>query len=439
MIHAIALLAAGLIAPLEQLDRPLAGGERQTHTVVLRAGDALRGTAEQRGIDLVVTVRRPDGVVVLEVDSPNGIDGPEPIAIVARAAGTYAVEVSALEPQAAPGRYDLRLEGPRPATRMDHDVAKALDLHIRAFAARNEALNLMGQALYRRSSARYDEAERGARQALAFRERVLGPGHYDVASTHQLLGLVYDEIGDYARGERHFARALQILEGLLGPGHPGLLTTQSDLGYLHLQTGDYAGAEALFTRALARREEMYGPQSELLAGLGGLTEALLKQGQLDRAETVARRVLSIREAAKQPSASSHYWLGLVLLARKRTDEAEAACGQARSQAESRRGSGQTALASALLCLGQVRVAAGDPRAGAPLLAEAVRIREAAYGPEHPSLAEALTAQGEGLARSGETRRAREVLRRALRIRERRLRPAHPAVAETRTVLAGLDK
>jgi tetratricopeptide (TPR) repeat protein len=440
LIPTIVVLLAGLATALERKDVPLAGGARQAHTVVLRSGDALRGSVEQRGIDVVVTVRRPGGGVVLEVDSPNGTEGPEPIAIVARAAGTYAIEVSALEPDAAPGHYDLRLDGPRPATPGDREVAEALDLHLRAFTVRNEALALMGQALYRRSSARYAEAERGAQRALALRERVLGPGHYDVAATHQVLGLVYDELGDYARGERHFARALQILEGLLGPGHPGLLTTQSDLGYLRLATGDYAGAETLFTRALTRREEIYGRESErLLAGLGGLAEALLKQGQPGRAEAVARRVLSIGEAVKRPSAGSHTSLGLILIAQGRASEAEAACQQARTAAESSRPAGRTSLASALLCLGQARAAAGDPAGAEPLLAESVRIREAAYGPDHPTLAEALTAQGRLLALRGEARQARDVLSRALRIRERRLGPAHPAVAETREALSGLDK
>lgn len=437
LIAPIAFVLAGVAAPIEWKDVALAGGGKQAHEVVLRTGDALLGRVEQRGIDVVVTVRRPDGSVALEVDSPNGTDGPEPIALVAGAAGSYAVEVSALSKDAQAGRYDFRVEAPRSATRADRDVAEALDVHIRAFAARNEALALMAQALHRQSSARYDDAERWASRALALRERTLGPDHYDVSATHLVLGLVYDEVGDYARGERHFERALAILEKLLPPGDPGLLTPQSDLAYLRLATGDYAGAEKLFASALARREELFGGQSErLLAGLGGLTEALLKQGQLDRAEAVARRVLSIRDAVKQPSPGSHTSLGLVLLAQGRTAEAEAACGQARSAAEAIHNSGRTTLASALLCLGRARQAAGDLPGAGSLLAEAVRIREAAYGPDHPSLAEALTAQGFVLVQRGETKRGRDVLRRSLRIRERRLGPAHPACAETRAALGG---
>jgi len=443
---AVALLLSGPVAahpgspPVELNDIPLAGGGRQTHEVVLRSGDALRGTVDQQGIDVVVKVRRPDGGVALEVDSPNGTEGPEPVALIATTAGTYVVEVSALDANAPAGRYHLRLEAPRAATRADREAAEALALHIRAFTARNEALALMGQARYEPSAARYAEAENWARRALELRERTLGAEHYDVAATLQVLGLVADEIGDYAEGERHFARAYRILERLLGPGHPGLLTTQSDLGYLRLATGDYAGAEALFTGALSRHEELYGRESErLLAGLGGLTEALLKQGQLERAETVARRVLAIREAVRQPSPVSLTSLGLVVLARGRTAEAEAACGQARAAAEARRDSGSTQLASSLLCLGRARHAAGDAAGAAPLLAEGVQIREAAYGPDHPSLAEALAAHGQALAAQGAAKPALARFQRALAIQQRRLGSSHPATRETAEALRALDK
>src|SRR5206468_8336817 len=54
---------------------------------------------------------------LLEVDSPNGANGPEPVLFVVPAAGTYRIEVVSLEPGAAPGRYlvTLRTKGPAPA------------------------------------------------------------------------------------------------------------------------------------------------------------------------------------------------------------------------------------------------------------------------------------------------------------------------------------
>jgi len=67
-----------------------------THTstrVPLRAGQALHVVAQQLGVDLVVTVSAPDGAPIVEMDSPNGANGPESVWIMAAADGEYAIRV----------------------------------------------------------------------------------------------------------------------------------------------------------------------------------------------------------------------------------------------------------------------------------------------------------------------------------------------------------
>src|SRR6185503_2089946 len=114
-----------------------------------------------------------------------------------------------------------------------------------------------------------------------------------------------------------------------------------------------------------------------------------------------RRGLDIREKSMPGSPSVAFnqtRLGSILLARGRADDAEAACGRARTALESRPESSRTLLASSLLCLGEARLAAGDLEAAGPLLGQALRIREAAAGPDHPWVAEALTARARLLHR-----------------------------------------
>jgi hypothetical protein len=41
---------------------------------------------EQKGIDVAVTLFAPNGQKLAEVDSPNGTQGPEPVAWIAQAA-----------------------------------------------------------------------------------------------------------------------------------------------------------------------------------------------------------------------------------------------------------------------------------------------------------------------------------------------------------------
>lgn len=90
--------------------RDLKGGEAHNFQASLEAGQVLRAVFTQRGIDIVVRVFAPDGRQLLEVDTPNGAQGPEAVTVTAAAAGAYRFEVRALEATAAAGRYEAKIE-----------------------------------------------------------------------------------------------------------------------------------------------------------------------------------------------------------------------------------------------------------------------------------------------------------------------------------------
>lgn len=92
------------------IERELSAGEIHTYQVFLEAGQYLRAVVTQLGIDVIVTVIGPDGQKISEVDSPNGANGPEPVALAAKATGPHHIEVRALNKDARPGRYDVKLE-----------------------------------------------------------------------------------------------------------------------------------------------------------------------------------------------------------------------------------------------------------------------------------------------------------------------------------------
>ena len=92
------------------IERAIAATDTHYYRVTLKAGEFLRALVDQRGIDLIIIVYSPDGQKILEVDSPNGIQGPEPIAVKAETSGSYRIEVRALEKNVPPGRYEVRIE-----------------------------------------------------------------------------------------------------------------------------------------------------------------------------------------------------------------------------------------------------------------------------------------------------------------------------------------
>src|SRR5437016_4803843 len=97
------------------VERQLAGGQSHSYRVVLTAGQYLHVIVIQHGIDVVVKLFAPDGKQLIEVDSPNGTEGPEPVFAIARASGAYLLEVRSLEKDAAAGRYEVKIEELRTA------------------------------------------------------------------------------------------------------------------------------------------------------------------------------------------------------------------------------------------------------------------------------------------------------------------------------------
>src|SRR4029077_1586877 len=90
------------------LERRLAGGKSQSFQLEASPGDRLLITADQRGIDVVIEVLRPDGTSVIAVDGI--VDGPETALLPADVAGALEVRGRSPNPGGAPGDYPLRLE-----------------------------------------------------------------------------------------------------------------------------------------------------------------------------------------------------------------------------------------------------------------------------------------------------------------------------------------
>jgi tetratricopeptide (TPR) repeat protein len=182
----------------EPVERELAGGEQHAYQITLSAGQFLHVIAEQRGIDVVMTLFGPDGKKLSEVDSPNGTRGPEPMMWIAEVAGTYRLEVRSLENNAAAGRYEAKIVALRTAGMEDRTLTEALRLYIESNKLRRQR--------------KYDEAIPLAERALALRENTLWPDHPDTSAMLNLLASLHLAKRDYAKAEPLYQRALAINE-----------------------------------------------------------------------------------------------------------------------------------------------------------------------------------------------------------------------------------
>src|SRR5438552_8757937 len=120
------------------ISRTLAAGEHDRYEVALAAGSYLRLAVQARGIDVIVTLSRPDGSVLTDIDAARGVPGAPPLVAVAQVGGAYALEVRPLEKQPAPGDYGVTIEELRPAGADERGLAEAQALFADAQRAKQE-------------------------------------------------------------------------------------------------------------------------------------------------------------------------------------------------------------------------------------------------------------------------------------------------------------
>ncbi|WP_298367705.1 tetratricopeptide repeat protein [Azospirillum sp.] len=210
---------------------------------------------------------------------------------------------------------------------------------------RPDYLNSAAAAEYR--AGRYPAAVPLLTEALAIREKALGPDHPDTALSLNNLGYLYRAQGKLADAAPLYTRALAIREKALGSDHPDTALSLNNLAYLYRAQGKLADAAPLYTRALAITEKAFGPDHPATAlSLNNLAELYRAQGKLADAAPLHTRALAIREKALGPDHPD--------------------------------------TASSLNNLAGLYRAQGKLDAAAPLYTRALAIREKALGPDHPT-------------------------------------------------------
>ena len=86
------------------------------------------------------------------------------------------------------------------------------------------------------------ETKRGPKdfyaRAREIRLKKLGPGHVDVATSYNKLGVVHSDMGNQEMAKDYYARALEIRLKKLGPDYVVVATSYSDLRIVHSNTDD---------------------------------------------------------------------------------------------------------------------------------------------------------------------------------------------------------
>jgi CHAT domain-containing protein/Tfp pilus assembly protein PilF len=262
--------AAQLLESGKPIEREMAGDLSHSYRFTLIDGQLLHAVVDQRGIDVVVTLFGPEGIKIVEVDSPNGTQGPEPVWAIAEFSGDYRLEVRSLEANAKPGRYEVRIEEIRIASQQDRNRIgreRAL-LEARLLHGKGDEKSLRG------AIAKYEEA---SNFSLKLRDSS------NEAAALYGMGLVHYSLGEVPKALEVFERVLPIYRDL--QDRHGEASTLNNIGQNYYSIGKYEKALRFLHQALEILQPLRTDQSRPVLGtvLVNIGAIYARLGYLDRA------------------------------------------------------------------------------------------------------------------------------------------------------------
>ncbi len=319
----LASLLQNAPSPLDSSTRvvkTMKGGEAHAYEVSLAADQFLWVIVDQRGIDVGVKATNPQGQQMAFSDNPNGPFGPEPLAIIADQAGTYRVDVSALNAKAAAGTYEIRVEALRPALESDREHVAALKAfadgeRLRGQNTADSRAQAIGQyehalAFFRANGDRFNEVLTTYRIALVRANSsdfeialdalvsilplapTLGEPNM-AASVLNLTGGAYDALGDVPNALKFYGDALAPFRAI--GNRNGEAAALNNIGKIAYDTADWQTSLDNYTQAAQIFESVSDKARQSIA-LRNIGQIYLQLGDLDMALAYYRRALPLRQA-----------------------------------------------------------------------------------------------------------------------------------------------
>ena len=230
-----------------------------------------------------------------------------------------------------------------------HSQSQAL--HQQALAIREKTLgpehpgvaeSFNALAMLARNQGDYKQAEALHQQALTIREKVLGPEHPETLESLNNLGVLYRTQRMYEQAELLLNRALNTYKRSLGTEHIKTLTTSINLAKLYSEQHKYEKAEQLLKQALATCKQILVPGDPFIAHTFNLLARLyFEQGDYERAETLWKQSLALLEKSlglEHPATAERLNdLAELFFAQGRYSEAQSLCQKALDISEKRLG------------------------------------------------------------------------------------------------------
>jgi tetratricopeptide (TPR) repeat protein len=261
-----------------------------------------------------------------------------------------------------------------------------------------------------------------------------------IAVLQNNLGLILQDLGDYAGARKLLEKAMNSDEANFGEEHPTTAVRYSNLGLIIKALGDYEGARELLEKAMNSAEANFGEEHPTTAvrysNLGMILQDL---GDYAGARDLLEKAMNSAEAnfgEEHPTTAGSYSnLGLILKALGDYAGARKLLEKAMNSDEANFGEEHPTTAVSYSNLGMILKALGDYAGARKLLEKAMNSAEANFGEEHPTTAVRYSNLGMILQDLENYEGAKGLIEKALLIFENQLGVEHP---HTKIVQGNLD-
>jgi len=405
----------------EPIERLVSRGEEHRYAIALRASECAHLVITQRGVDLVVSTRDPNGRRIGEFQDDIRRTGEEQFDLVSDTPGSYDVRVKVAPGVADGGAYAIRVAWRRPAT--DADVALQESRYLRAAADQ------------RLVDGRFSEARTDLERALEIVRRERGDDHVETAAVESELAEAYRHVPNDRRSQQLFEHAIAVMEHAFGPSDPRPAVVRSRAALLLQNMGDRAKAESQLHDAIDAIERSLGTDNRwYVNALMTLAKLQSDGGDAEAEEGIDRRAMAIEERIGDVRSLTYGALlnNLGEVYRRRSDyaRAEAMYRRAIEVGAAIVGEDGYPLATPLQNLGIIARERKNYTSALEYYQHALSIRERAVGSEHPDVAQLLVNIANIYRATGDTTDALATQFRALDVWEHSAGPYREATLLT---------
>ena len=308
------------LAPGSKVEQEIAGGQIHRYRMNLKAGQFINFQIEKLGINILSTFKDPAGDALFTASFEELEYGTEVVALIAKQAGDYLLEIEPSFKKAPRGRYSVKMEEPRMASEDDQRRFLAQSAFLEAVKLnkngsqeqRQEAQKRLAESLplWRSLEDRVWEArtifwqgwiyfwmtEFGPSLESLMKGLELRKANRDVlgeAEVMRTIGIVLTYRGEYPKARDYFEQALSIYQQHPERWQRGF--TVLELGKIFWRLGDGNKADQLFEESFRWFREVGAEESEAEA-LASYSFLLLTRGNLQPALVILDRALPLFRA-----------------------------------------------------------------------------------------------------------------------------------------------